>query len=120
MTFGTDTLEMLDSTKEVHIETHEGSRTFRTIIWVMVDESEVFVRSVRGEEGKWYQRAQADPNVALLAGTDRIPAVAVLAPDPESVERVNRALRDKYSPGGSLDAMLRPEVLGTTMRLDPA
>lgn len=120
MAFDTETLEQLDSTKEVHIETHEGSRTFRTIIWVMVDDGEVYVRSVRGEDGEWYQRTLADPNVALLAGDDRIPAVAVPAPDPETIERVNQALRDKYQPGKSLDAMLRSEVVGTTMRLDPA
>lgn len=120
MTFDKETLEKLGSTKEVQIETHQGGRTFRTIIWVMVDDGEVFIRSVRGEQGKWYQRTLADPNVALLVGDDRIPAVAVPTPDPESVERVDGALRDKYRPGGSLDSMLRSEVLGTTMRLDPA
>lgn len=120
MAFSTEDLEKLDSTKEVHIETHDATRAFRTIIWIVVDDGEVFVRSVRGEEGKWYQRALADPNVAILADDTRVPAVAIPAPDPESVERVNQALRDKYRPGGSLDAMLRPEVLGTTTRLDPA
>lgn len=120
MTFDTETLEMLDSAKEVHIETHEGSRTFRTIIWIVVDDGEVFVRSVRGDSGVWYQRALADPNVAVIAADERIPAVATPTPDLESVERVDQALRDKYKPGGSLDAMLRPEVLGTTMRLGPA
>lgn len=120
MTFDKETLEILDSTKEVHIETHEGDRALRTIIWVMVDDGEVFIRSVRGEGGKWYQRALADPNVALLVGDDRVPAVAVPTPDPESVKRASQALRDKYRPGESLEAMLRDEVLGTTMRLDPA
>jgi hypothetical protein len=120
MSFTTEELNKLDSTKEVHIETHEGSGVYRTIIWVVVDEGEVFIRSVRGDKGRWYQRALANPNVALLAGEVRIQAVAIPAPDPESVERVNQGLRDKYRPGGSLDAMLRSEVLGTTMRLDPA
>lgn len=120
MAFDTETLDNLNSAKEVQIETREGGRTYRTIIWVVVDDGDVFVRSVRGEDGKWYQRTLADPNVALLVGDDRVPAVAVPAADPESVERVNQALRDKYRPGGSLDAMLRPEVLGTTMQLDPA
>lgn len=119
MTFSTDELEKLDSTGEVHIETHGGSRVFRTVIWVVVDDGEVFIRSVRGDEGNWYQRALADPNVALLVDNTRVPAVAVPAADSESVERVNESLRDKYPPGGSLDSMLRPEVLGTTLRLDP-
>lgn len=120
MSFNTDALEKLDSTQEVHIETNEGGRAYRTIIWIVVDDGEVFIRSVRGDSGKWYQRALTDPNVAVITGNDRIPAIAVPASDPGSVERVDQALRDKYRPGGSLDAMLRPEVLGTTMRLDPA
>ena len=112
-------LEILDDVKRVVIETRSGDRVVSTIIWVVVDEGDVFVRSVRGDGGKWYQRVLADPEVALRVGDDRFPFRAVPAGDPESVERVSEALRRKYSPGGSLDSMLLPEVLGTTLRLDP-
>ena len=120
MTVSADQLETLDEVKTVVIETRSGERTIGTIIWVVVDSGDVFVRSVRGESGKWYQRALANPEVALRVGDDRLNFRAVAADDPGSVERVSQALRRKYPPGGSLDSMLRPETLGTTLLLAPA
>jgi len=119
MALSNSQLEILDEVKRVVIETRASDRVIGTIIWVVVDDGDVFVRSVRGDEGKWYQRALADPEVALRVGDDRLPFRAVPAADPESVERVSDALRRKYNPGGSLDSMLKHEVLGTTLRLDP-
>jgi hypothetical protein len=115
-----DHLEILGEVNRVVIETRSGPRVIGTIIWVVVDDGEVFVRSVRGESGKWYQRTLADPGVTLRIGDDRVHFRAVPANDPESVERVSQALRRKYPAGGSLDSMLLPEVLGTTLRLEPA
>lgn len=119
MGFASDDLRALDETGEVEIETRRGDRTYRTVIWIVVDEGEVFVRSVRGESGKWYQRARAEPEVMLHAAGRRIPARAHPAADEDSVERTSAALRRKYRPGGSLNSMLRPEILETTMRLEP-
>ena len=46
---------------------------------------------------------------------------AVPVDDPAEIERVSEALRRKYARyAGPLAAMLRPETLPTTMRLDPA
>ena len=112
-------LEILDEAKLVVIETRSGQRAIGTIIWVVVDDGDVFVRSVRGESGKWYQRARAEPDVTLRVGDDRIRFKAVPAWDAESVERVSAALRRKYPTGGSVDSMLHPEVLGTTLLLEP-
>lgn len=120
MPFTSEQLELIDQTGEVLIETRDRGRTYRTIIWVVVDNGDVFVRSVRGDSGKWYQRVLDDPEVALLVDGARIPAVAVAANDDESIERTSRALADKYPAGGSLDAMLAEDVLGTTLRLEPA
>jgi hypothetical protein len=119
MAMSSDQLEILDEVNTVVVETRSGGRTIGTIIWVVVDDGEVFVRSVRGESGRWYQRALADPEVTLRVGDDRPRFRAVPADDAASVERVSQALRRKYPPGGSLDRMLRPEVLGTTLHLEP-
>ncbi|MGH8945456.1 MAG: nitroreductase/quinone reductase family protein [Acidimicrobiia bacterium] len=120
MSFDPKDLLLLDEASEVHIETKRADgRSHRTIIWIVVDEGEVFVRSVRGQSGKWYQRARAEPEVVIHAGGRQIPAKAHLAADEDSVERTNAALRRKYRPGGSLNSMLRPETHDTTMRLDP-
>jgi hypothetical protein len=120
MAFSDSELRQISGSDEVRIETRAGSRSFRTIIWIVVDEGEVFVRSVRGEKGKWYQRALANPEVTLHVAGAEIPARAVAATDPSSVERTNEALGRKYKKGRSLDSMLKPEIFGTTMRLDPA
>jgi hypothetical protein len=43
----------------------------------------------------------------------------VPATDPESIRRTSDGFVRKYKPGRSLDSMVRPEVLDTTLRLDP-
>jgi hypothetical protein len=110
---------MLDATKEVRIETRSERGTVRTIIWIVVVDDSVYVRSVRGVTAHWYQRALADPLVGILAGGDRVAFRAVHVEDPDEIEAVSGALRDKYPPGGSLDRMIRDEVLDTTLRLEP-
>ena len=119
MSFSEEDLELIAATKEVIIETRSGDRVHRTVIWVVVDSGNVYVRSFRGASGEWYQRALADPNVTLELGERRIAARAVLAADPESVEGASDGFRRKYPKGASLEAMIVPEVLDTTLRLEP-
>jgi hypothetical protein len=112
-------LERIATAREVLIETRSGDRVFPTVIWVVVDEGDVLVRSVRGVTGRWYQRALADPEVTLQAGDTRFHFRAIEVTDAETIERTSEALRRKYRKGRSLDSMLRPEVLNTTLLLDP-
>ena len=121
MPFDTAMLELLDATKEVRVETTrpDGS-TQRTIIWVVVESGVVFARSWKGDRGKWFQAAMDRPaEVALLVDDRRWPARAVLTDDDDSVARCSRGLEAKYRRNGSLASMLVPNVLGTTIRLDP-
>jgi len=105
--------------REVEIETSEDGRAYRTIIWVLADGDDIFIRSVRGDAGKWYQRAVVNPEVALVLGEQRAGYVAVPASDPVSVERASAGFKEKYRPSRSVDAMVHPDVLHTTMRLQP-
>lgn len=118
MDFRPDHLEVIASTKEVEIATRSGSRIYRTVIWIATDGTDVFVRSVRGVAGRWFQRATTEPEVTVHVGEFTIPARAVAATDAASVERASEAFRRKYPPSRSLDSMLRPDVLGTTLRLE--
>ncbi|MCA1736038.1 MAG: DUF2255 family protein [Actinobacteria bacterium] len=120
MPFTDEQLSSIEKRREIEIETRAGKRRYRTIIWIVVDDDAVFVRSVRGKQGKWYQRALQSPEVALRVAGETIGARAVPASDPASVERTSEALRRKYSEGRSLDSMLQAEILETTMRLDPS
>ena len=121
MSFSADDLALLDRSEEVDIETRApGGDPHRAIIWVVVDAGDVFVRSVRGERGRWNREAVANPAVALLVGGRRLTATAIPASDPDSVERVSDALRRKSAADPALATMLREHTLPTTLRLEPA
>ena len=122
--FAPETLRLLDETKEVRIETRreENAPAHRTIIWVVTVDGDVFVRSVRGEKGRWYREVSTNPSAALRVGARRIPVRAVPVTDDPTVGAVSEAYRSKYgrtSPG-STRAMLQPETLPTTLKLEPA
>jgi hypothetical protein len=122
MSFNPDELALLDEAEEVDIETQApGGPVHRATIWIVVDGDSAYVRSVRGPAGRWYRELLANPAVAIHVDGRRLPSTAVRASDPDSVERVSAALRRKYrGQGGSLESMLRPETLETTLRLEPA
>ena len=66
MSFEPDDLQRLAAAEEVEIETQApDGPVHRTIIWVVVDDTEVFVRSVRGHPARWFREASANPAVAL-------------------------------------------------------
>jgi hypothetical protein len=112
-------LDRIATAREVLIETRDGEKTRRTIIWVVVDNGDVFVRSVRGPAGRWYRRALTDPEVALVVAGDRYRFTASPATDEDSVSRTSEGFKLKYGKGRSVDAMVVPEVLDTTLRLIP-
>jgi hypothetical protein len=122
--FAPDTLRLIDEAREVRIETRrdEDAPAHRTTIWVVTVDGAVFVRSVRGGEGRWYREASSNPAAALHVGGDRIPVRAVPVTDEAKIGAVSEAYREKYgrtSPG-STRAMVQPETLPTTLRLEPA
>src|SRR5947199_10422084 len=97
MRFAPDDLALLDETEEIEIETAvPGGPTHRTIIWIVVDGDDAFVRSVRGSQARWYREVVADPKVTIHAGDRALSAVAEPAADPDSIARVNAALERKY------------------------
>jgi hypothetical protein len=121
VTFEESDLDLLATTKEIKVETRSGSgEIHKTIVWPLVRDGVVYLRSYRGPTGRWYREALADPEIALLFDRRRLPARAVPATDKASVEACSEALREKYRRSYSLQAMLAPEVLPTTLQIDPA
>jgi hypothetical protein len=121
MSFATDDLERLAAVEEVEIETQApDGPVHRTIIWVVVDDSEVFVRSVNGHPARWFREASTNPAVALHLDGRRLPATAIPATDPDSIERISAALRAKYTHDRtSLASMLEPDMIDANFRLEP-
>jgi hypothetical protein len=121
--FDRSVLDLLDSARTVRIYTRGGpeGELHRTIIWIVVDdEGRVLARSVRGRRGRWYRELVTNPVGVLEAAGQQIPFRAVAADDEERIEACSRGFRAKYRPGGSLDSMLQPDILDTTLELRPA
>jgi hypothetical protein len=122
--FAPETLNLLDETEEVYIETSRDADApeHHTIIWAVVVGDEVFVRSVRGGKGRWYQRISTHPEGALLVGETRIPVHAAPATDAVTVDAASEAFRSKYEDAwpGPTAGIVRSEVLSTTLKLSPA
>lgn len=117
-------LATLAIAREVRLETTslDGTRTHLTTIWVATDQDQVFVRSVRGPAGRWFREVRRRPAAILHVRGVRVPVRAELVTDAATVGRVSGAISEKYgrqSPG-STRAMLQPDTLPTTLRLDPA
>ena len=120
MSFPKPTLALLDRSNEVDIETRSPKGTVHAVpIWVVVDGDDVFIRTYRGPKSRWYRELLAGPG-ALVVNGKRIPIRAIAARDSASVKRASDGYRKKYRKGSSLDSMLVPPVLPTTLRLEPA
>ena len=121
MTFEDSDLDLLATTKEIRVETRSAAgEVHKTIVWPVVRDGVVYLRSYKGPSGRWYREALADPDVALFFDRRRLAARAIPATDAASVEACSEALREKYRRSYSLEAMLVPDVLPTTLRIEPA
>ena len=121
MPFSESDLAALDAAEEVEIETRrsDDAPAHRTIIWVVVDDGEVFIRSYRGPDARWYRETLANPSVALRLDGRRIEGRAVAATDDASVQRTTVRLADKYAGDPGVRSMTT-RYLDTTLRIDPA
>jgi hypothetical protein len=121
MSFSADDVALLDGVEEVEIETQApDSAPRRTMIWVVVDDGEVFIRTYRGPGSRWYRDVLANPAVAIHVDGRRLPATAIPATDPDAIERTSAGYKRKYASDPATPAMLGPKVLETTLRLEPA
>jgi hypothetical protein len=115
-------IERFDAAGTVDIETRSAKGTKHSVpIWIVVADGVPYVRSVRGPQGRWYRELLARGDGAVVAGGTRVPVRATRDSSASAIEAVSGALRRKYPGSGqSLASMLRAEVLGTTVRLEPA
>jgi hypothetical protein len=116
--FDQQTLRKLHDLKEVAIRTTKHPRSAVTI-WVVVSDTGVFVRSVRGTTGRWYKDLAVGGPATLEFNGERLEAQAIPATDAGSVERASQQFLSKYRSSPYAASIVRPEVLETTVRLDP-
>jgi hypothetical protein len=116
--FDAKTLDLLRRTKELQILA--GAKLDKTAtIWIVVTEGDVFIRSFLGPKGRWYKTAIADGRATLEVAETKIPVRVIPATDADLIERASREFIAKYSPSPYAQQMVRPEVLMTTLRLEP-
>ena len=116
--FAADMLRESRDLQEVTIRTEKHPES-AVVIWIAVDDDEVFVRSVRGTNGRWYRDLAAGGGATLEFAGRRLPVQAIPASDPDAVARASREYLRKYQPSPYAQAMVKSEVLPTTLRLEP-
>ena len=116
--FDAETLRQLSTVQEVSIRTEKHPKS-AIVIWVVVADDEVFVRSWRGTRGRWYRDLAQGGLASLEFNGSRLPVQAVPANDPAAVARVSDGFRQKYRTSSHAQEMVRPETLPTTLRLEP-
>jgi hypothetical protein len=89
------------------------------VIWVVVADGEVFVRSWRGTEGRWYRDLAAGGPAMLEFAGRRLAVQAIPASDAAAVARATREYLRKYRPSPHAQEMVRTQILPTTLRLEP-
>src|SRR5207245_1935281 len=71
--FPEDTVALLDTTREVDIETRSTKGTQHSVtIWVVVVDGAPYVRSYLGKRGRWYRELMARREGALVARGKRV------------------------------------------------
>ncbi len=113
-------VQRMEVAKEVDIETTspEG-KVHKVTIWVVVVEGVPYVRSVRGERGRWYREIVARKDGALHVGSRRVPVRPSHVRKRELIDEVSAAFWRKYAKNSSLFSMLRYVTLDQTLQLDP-
>jgi hypothetical protein len=116
--FDADTLGELREFREVSIRTEKHPES-AVVIWVVVADDEVFVRSVRGSKGRWYRDLATGGSATLELAGRRLAVQALPATDADSITRASREYLRKYQPSPYAQSMVRAEVLPTTLLLEP-
>ena len=116
--FDADILRDLRDLREVAIRTEKHPDT-AVVIWVVVADDEVFVRSVQGSKGRWYRDLATGGSATLEFAGRALEVQALPASDADTIARVSREYLSKYQPSPYAEAMVRAEMLPTTLRLEP-
>src|SRR5271167_1392114 len=94
--FETDTLRELRDLREVSIRTEKHPDS-AVVIWVVVADDEVFVRSVRGSKGRWYRDIAAGGSATLEFAGRRLAVQALPVSDAVSIARASGEYLRKYA-----------------------
>jgi hypothetical protein len=116
-----DELNAIARASELEIAALQPDGTLRkpVTIWVVRVGDDLFVRSVRGSEGSWYQGSQKRHEGRVEAG-GMTQDVEFMGADHDLDDEIDAAYREKYGHSSSaVDHITSPEARATTIRLSP-
>jgi hypothetical protein len=116
--FARDSLDALRDIQEVKIRTGKHPES-AVVIWVVVADDEVLVRSFRGAKGRWYKDLAAGGPAMLEFAGRQFAVQAIPANDAASIERASHQYLTKYRSSSYAQAMVHADLLHTTLRLEP-
>ena len=116
--FNAETLRSLHEEREVRIRTAAHPKS-AIIVWVVVAGEDVFVRSVYGVLGRWFRDLATGGQATLEFGGRQLAVQAVPESDRDAVRRASDEYLRKDRPSPYAEAMVKTEVLPTTLRLEP-
>ncbi len=112
-------LTTLDRVDEVRVAAHRPDGALRpsTIVWHVVVDGQVYIRSVRGDDGAWYRAARRTGTGAIDGG--QIHAEVSFTRDDSRDDAIDRAYYAKYGDGSPVRDITSPIATATTLRVDP-
>src|SRR3954453_4996169 len=118
-TWDLDGLAAIDAEGEMTVAAHRPDGTLRTprIVWHVVVDDRLWIRSVRGASGDWYRGVRS-------TGTGRIESCGAttdvtFTPDDCGDDAIDQAYRYKYGQGSAVRAITSAEARATTLRVEP-
>ena len=121
-TWTSDELDVLAAATELQISTRRADGTLRPAvpIWVVRAGDGIYVRSYRGPDGGWFQRATAGGSAHIQAGTVTSEVTVTRAGATAHAE-IDQAYRTKYGSFGRayVDPMTASPAAATTLQLTP-
>ena len=104
--FDADNLRQLRDVQEVVIRTEKHPKS-AVVIWVVVADDEVFVRSWLGARGRWYRDLAAGGPATLEFAGRRLAVQALPTTDPGTIARASREFLRKYQRSTHAQEMVR-------------
>jgi len=111
-------LAVIHRAGELRVAAHRADGTLRpsAIVWHVVVDGQLYIRSVRGEDGALYRAARRTGTGAADAGP--VHAEVRFTTDDSCNEAIDRAYRVKYGNGSPVRAITSPTATATTLRID--
>ena len=116
-------LNKIGKAEELEIAAMRGDGTLckPVIVWVVRVDDEFYVRSYKGQAGKWYRATLVRHEGRIRAGGVEKDITFVEVSDPATNDQVDLVYRVKYRrhPAEYVDPMVAPAVRLTTIKLVP-